>query len=82
MAEGVVPKEAYIAAAKRMFWPIVSSMATTIAAFLPLLFWPGIAGEFMSYLPVTVITVLAASLVTAMVFVPAVGFFIGDRRKP
>ena len=81
MAEGVVPKEAYIAAAKRMFWPIVSSMATTIAAFLPLLFWPGIAGEFMSYLPVTVITVLAASLVTAMVFVPAVGFFIGRTDK-
>jgi multidrug efflux pump len=81
MAEGVVPREAYIAAAKRMFWPIVSSMATTIAAFLPLLFWPGIAGEFMSYLPVTVITVLAASLVTAMVFVPAVGFFIGKTDK-
>lgn len=81
MAEGVVPKEAYIAAAKRMFWPIVSSMATTIAAFLPLLFWPGIAGEFMSYLPVTVITVLAASLVTAMVFVPVVGFFIGKTDK-
>jgi multidrug efflux pump len=81
MAEGVVPKEAYIAAAKRMFWPIVSSMATTIAAFIPLLFWPGIAGEFMSYLPVTVITVLSASLLTAMVFVPAVGFFIGKTDK-
>ncbi|HLA02583.1 MAG TPA: efflux RND transporter permease subunit [Aestuariivirga sp.] len=81
MAEGVVPKEAYIAAAKRMFVPILASMATTIAAFIPLLFWPGIAGEFMSYLPVTVITVLAASLVTAMVFVPAVGFFIGKTDK-
>lgn len=77
MAEGLETKEAYIAAAKRMFWPIVSSMATTIAAFLPMLFWPGVAGKFMSYLPVTVITVLAASLVTAMVFVPAVGFYIG-----
>ncbi len=81
MAEGMAPKEAYIAAAKRMFWPIVSSMATTIAAFIPLLFWPGIAGEFMSYLPVTVITVLTASLLTAMVFVPAVGFFIGKTDK-
>jgi multidrug efflux pump len=77
MAEGLETKEAYIAAAKRMFWPIVSSMATTIAAFVPMLFWPGVAGKFMSYLPVTVITVLAASLVTAMVFVPAVGFYIG-----
>ncbi|NMD06659.1 MAG: efflux RND transporter permease subunit, partial [Phyllobacteriaceae bacterium] len=81
MSEGQSPKEAYIAAAKRMFWPIVASMATTIAAFLPLLFAPGIAGEFMSYLPVTVITVLAASLLTAMVFVPAVGFFIGKTDK-
>lgn len=81
MAEGVVPKEAYIAAAKRMFWPIVSSMATTIAAFVPLLFAPGIAGKFMSYLPVTVIIVLSASLLTAMVFVPAVGFFIGKTDK-
>jgi multidrug efflux pump len=81
MAEGVEPKEAYIAAAKRMFWPIVSSMATTIAAFVPLLFAPGIAGKFMSYLPVTVIIVLSASLLTAMVFVPAVGFFIGRTDK-
>ena len=81
MAEGMVPKEAYIAAAKRMFWPIVSSMATTIAAFVPLLFAPGIAGKFMSYLPVTVIIVLSASLLTAMVFVPAVGFFIGKTDK-
>ena len=81
MSEGQLPKDAYIAAAKRMFWPIVASMATTIAAFLPLLFAPGIAGEFMSYLPVTVITVLTASLLTAMVFVPAVGFFIGKTDK-
>ncbi len=81
MAEGIEPKEAYIAAAKRMFWPIVSSMATTIAAFVPLLFAPGIAGKFMSYLPVTVIIVLSASLLTAMVFVPAVGFFIGKTDK-
>lgn len=81
MAEGLVPKEAYIAAARRMFWPIVSSMATTIAAFVPLLFAPGIAGKFMSYLPVTVIIVLSASLLTAMVFVPAVGFFIGKTDK-
>jgi multidrug efflux pump len=81
MAEGLVPKEAYISAARRMFWPIVSSMATTIAAFVPLLFAPGIAGKFMSYLPVTVIIVLSASLLTAMVFVPAVGFFIGKTDK-
>jgi multidrug efflux pump len=44
--------QAYTDAAKRMFWPIVSSTATTLCAFLPMLFWPGVAGEFMGMLPV------------------------------
>ncbi|WP_417691866.1 efflux RND transporter permease subunit [Roseibium sp.] len=72
-AEGMEPTEAYIRAAKLMFWPIVSSTATTLAAFLPMLMWPGVAGEFMSYLPITVIIVLSASLVTAMIFLPVTG---------
>lgn len=72
-AEGMEPTEAYIRAAKLMFWPIVSSTATTLAAFLPMLMWPGVAGEFMSYLPVTVIIVLSASLITAMIFLPVTG---------
>ena len=49
MAEGLERKAAYILAAQRMFWPIVSSTGTTLAAFLPMLFWPGVPGEFMSY---------------------------------
>ena len=73
MAEGLPPDEAYNRAAKLMFWPIVSSTATTLAAFLPLLLWPGVSGEFMSYLPVMVIIVLTASLLTALVFVPTTG---------
>ncbi len=73
MAEGLKPREAYNRAAKLMFWPIVSSTATTLAAFLPLLLWPGVSGEFMSYLPVMVIIVLTASLLTALVFVPVTG---------
>ncbi len=73
MAEGTPPKEAYNRAAKLMFWPIVSSTATTLAAFLPLLLWPGVPGQFMSYLPIMVIIVLTASLLTALVFVPVTG---------
>ncbi|MFK7902967.1 MAG: efflux RND transporter permease subunit [Nitratireductor sp.] len=78
MAEGLEPREAYNRAAKLMFWPIVSSTATTLAAFLPLLLWPGTAGEFMSYLPIMVIIVLTASLLTALVFVPVTGTFIAQ----
>lgn len=78
MAEGMSHNEAYIRAAKLMFWPIVSSTATTLAAFLPLLLWPGVPGEFMSYLPIMVIIVLSASLLTAMVFLPASGMVLGQ----
>ncbi|MCX2723197.1 efflux RND transporter permease subunit [Roseibium salinum] len=71
--EGMEDREAYIRAAKLMFWPIVSSTATTLVAFLPMLLWPGVAGEFMSYLPIMVIIVLTASLFTAMIFLPVTG---------
>jgi multidrug efflux pump len=76
IAEGSPTDDAYKRAAKLMFWPIVSSTATTLAAFLPLLLWPGVSGEFMSYLPIMVIIVLTASLLTALVFVPATGMTI------
>lgn len=73
IAEGMPANEAYPRAAKLMFWPVVSSTATTLAAFLPLLLWPGVPGEFMSYLPIMVIIVLSASLLTALVFMPTTG---------
>ncbi len=79
MSEGLDRREAYTMAAKRMFWPIVSSTATTLAAFLPLLLWPGVPGKFMSYLPITVIFILSASLITAMIFLPVLGSFLGGR---
>jgi multidrug efflux pump len=60
-----------------MFWPVTASTATVLAAFLPLLFWPGIVGEFMRYLPITLVATLAASLVMAMVFVPVLGAMFG-----
>jgi multidrug efflux pump len=79
VAEGLERKEAYILAANRMFWPIVSSTATTLVAFLPMLLWPGVAGKFMSFLPFTVIIVLSASLLTAMVFLPVLGGLLGRK---
>jgi multidrug efflux pump len=71
--EGVGPMHAYVQAAQRMFWPIVSSTATTLCAFLPMLFWPGVPGEFMGMLPVTLIFVLSASLIVALIYLPVMG---------
>jgi len=75
--EGSGPMHAYVEAAKRMFWPVVSSTATTLCAFLPMLFWPGVPGEFMGMLPVTLIFVLSASLLVALVYLPVVGGVTG-----
>jgi len=77
IAEGVGPMTAYTEAARRMFWPIVSSTATTLCAFLPMLLWPGMPGEFMGQLPITLIFVLSASLVVALIYLPAVGGVAG-----
>ena len=71
--DGVGPMSAYTEAAKRMFWPVISSTATTLCAFLPMLFWPGVPGEFMGMLPVTLIFVLSASLVVALIYLPVMG---------
>lgn len=80
MSEGMPRKKAYAVAAKRMAWPIIASTATTLAAFAPLIFWPGMMGEFMKYLPITLIATLSASLVMALVFVPTIGSLIGKVR--
>ncbi|WP_422360061.1 efflux RND transporter permease subunit [Reichenbachiella sp.] len=50
--------------------PIIASTATTLAAFLPLAFWPGIMGEFMKYLPITLMVTLGSSLFVALVINP------------
>ncbi|HHB80397.1 MAG TPA: efflux RND transporter permease subunit, partial [Aliiroseovarius sp.] len=78
MSEGNPPMEAYVSAAQRMFWPIVSSTATTLCAFLPMLFWPGIPGQFMGWLPKTLIFVLTASLLVALVYLPVMGGISGN----
>lgn len=77
--EGASRRDAYAEAAIRMAWPITSSTATTLAVFAPLLFWPGIMGQFMSYLPMTLIFTLSASLVMAMIVVPTLGS-LGDSK--
>ncbi|WP_434356870.1 efflux RND transporter permease subunit [Parasalinivibrio latis] len=77
MREGIDRKQAYREAAKRMAWPITASTATTLAAFAPLMFWPDIVGEFMKYLPMTLIATLSASLAMALLFVPVLGSLIG-----
>ena len=70
---GMAGPEAFRTAAQRMAWPVIASVSTSLAVFFPLLFWPGIAGRFMFYLPATVLITLIVSLVVALVFVPVVG---------
>ena len=74
--EGLTIKESFAGASKKMARPIIASTATTLAAFVPLLFWPGLAGEFMKYLPITLICVLTSSLFMALLFVPVLGTII------
>ena len=84
-AAGLPTRDAYIAAVRRMAIPVIASTGTTLAAFLPMLFWPGVSGDFMSYLPITVFAVLAWSLLYALIFAPTLGVVLarhrGNRKK-
>lgn len=80
-SEGVRGPDAFLRAAQRMAWPVVAAISTSLAVFFPLLFWPGVAGQFMMYLPATVIITLTASLAMALVFLPVVGALF-SRAKP
>ncbi len=71
-SEGASRREAAQRGASEVAWPVITSTLTTLAAFSPLLFWPGIEGQFMGFLPRTLITVLSASLFVAIVINPAV----------
>ena len=77
MIEGASRRDAYAEASSRMALSIIASTVTTLIAFSPLLFWPGIIGEFMKYLPLTVICILTASLLVALVFIPVLGGLFG-----
>ena len=80
MSEGLHRKAAYAFAAKRMSWPVIASTATTLAVFTPLVFWPGVMGEFMKFLPITVMICLGASLFMALIFIPVIGGMVGKRN--
>ena len=80
MAEGMPKEEAFAAAGKRMFWPVVNGTLTTLCAFLPFLFWNSIAGKFMSYLPLTLFFVLGASIFVALIFTPALGSIVARKQ--
>src|SRR3989440_6836714 len=77
MAEGMPPREAYSMAAKGMAGTVTGAPLTGVAGFSPLLFWPGRVGEFMKYMPITLIATLSASLVVALFFTPTLGALLG-----
>ncbi|OOG24778.1 MFS transporter [Thioalkalivibrio denitrificans] len=79
LAEGMDRREAFGGAAVRMSWPIIASTLTTLAVFFPMLFWPGMVGEFMFFLPATVLVTLTASLLMALIFIPTLGSLVGAR---
>ncbi len=77
MVEGLNSTTAFKIAAVRMFWPIVTSTLVKMVVFMPLLFWPGVMGQFMKYMPITVIAILSSSLVFALFIQPSLGPFFG-----
>jgi multidrug efflux pump len=81
MAEGMQARQAYSEAAKRMTGPVVAATLTRVAAFSPLMFWPGIVGQFMKYMPITLIATLSASLVVALIFTPTLGALLAKPPK-
>ncbi|WP_292897761.1 efflux RND transporter permease subunit [Nitratireductor sp.] len=87
MTEGMDKAQAFELAAKRMAGPVIAATMTRIAAFSPLLFWPGIVGEFMKYLPITLIVTLSASMIYALIFTPTLGAIfakahVQEEQKP
>jgi multidrug efflux pump len=81
MSEGMDKREAFSMASHKMAGPVIAATTTRVAAFSPLLFWPGIVGEFMKYMPITLIVTLSASLVYALIFVPTLGAIIAKPFK-
>jgi multidrug efflux pump subunit AcrB len=82
MQQGVPKVQASMKATGEVAWPVIGSTLTTIAAFFPMIFWPGIMGEFMKYLPITLIVTLSSSLFVALVINPALcAFFMKVKTK-
>ncbi len=81
MIDGMSKLEAYKESAVHMFWPSVAASLTTKIVFLPLLFWPGITGKFMRYMPLTLVATLVGSLFMALIFIPVLGSYFGKPKK-
>ena len=64
--------EAAILGAREVAWPVTTSTFTTVFAFLPMVFWPGVMGDFMKYLPITLMLGLLASLFVGLIFNPVI----------
>jgi len=80
MEQGVPRVTAAMKATSEVAYPVIGSTLTTLAAFFPMIFWPGIMGEFMKYLPITLVVTLFSSLIVALVINPALcAFFIKIR---
>ncbi len=79
-SEGISKKKVFSLSAQKMFIPVLASTLTTLAAFFPLIFWPGVAGEFMFFLPVTLLAVLSSSLLMALIFIPTIGGIFGNDK--
>jgi multidrug efflux pump len=79
--QGLSAKDAFKYAASRMAWPVIAGTATTLVVFMPLMFWPGVIGQFMKYLPATVVVCLSASLFMALIFIPVLGSITGSKSK-
>ena len=73
--------QAAILGTREVAWPVTTSTATTVAAFAPMAFWPGIMGEFMKYLPITVIIVLTSSLFVALVINPTISSLFASGKR-
>ncbi|MBT4989712.1 MAG: efflux RND transporter permease subunit [Rickettsiales bacterium] len=68
--------DAFKGSIRRMALPIITSSLTTIIVFLPLLFWPGTVGQFMLFIPITLICTITASLFMALIFIPVIGCWL------
>lgn len=83
MEQGMARRQAARRATAEVAWPVIGSTLTTLGAFSPMLFWPGIMGEFMRYLPLTLIVTLSSSLFVALVINPALAaIFMRSKSQP
>ncbi len=79
--QGLSAKDAFKYASSRMAWPVIAGTLTTLVVFMPLMFWPGVIGQFMKYLPATVLVCLTASLFMALIFIPVLGAMSGSKNS-